>query len=772
MPIDLEQQTAQAPAPSAPDNSTPPPQPQAATPDASTAPVQPTQPQPNQPSQQAQPSSQPGAVSNAPAPNASAHPSVQRASILHEVATALAGGPRFVATPNPDGTVTRTRVPLSKSDIGMAIAMEAISGSLAGLAQKGPGAKGAAAEAGFQQVAQQRQQAQQQQEAQAQQDAKNKSESLVRQAQAYEQNSRVILNTAQAERYGVDSLKDAVQQNSQLLSDYEDAGAVQERNISQDALSAGLANKTYDATKQIAIPDGFTTINGKFEQTFALVSDPRAKVPLTQETAQALGDAGVQGYLAFAGGKNKIPDGTKVPGTMIGIANQQLQANNLMKQEYNGVVDALQNSSDKGNQALAKSIPSVQSLLTDPNNGPVFQNALSKFQRYVSHSDMHGMDFYESLQQMAAPSKPNPQNPKQFIPNPDATAAQIIAGAFGNGHPQKGWAILQAYHSETVSTAIKSEADATNILADPDSSVKQISQAKRYLSISQQTKANEAGAEARAKKAASGSEDATAGNPALIESNPVGGVNQKYLNSLPAGQRAIVQAIGEGRQEGPNTRTKEGRALSEVVNNAYPDYDGTRYHTYQAMQKDFVSGKTSQGLVALNTALSHLQILYDNANLGSTLPGVAGIERIAGNSSAVALKNAQVAVSDELGKAYKSGVVTESERKDWMNQLSGWTPANVRQSAVAFAHLLDGKISAYEQTLRNGAPSGAVKLPALMSPEAGAAYTHITGEAPTTTVGTRSIQSQPPVAGAIAGRDATGRIVAWKLPDGTVQRVQ
>jgi hypothetical protein len=30
---------------------------------------------------------------------------------------------------------------------------------------------------------------------------------------------------------------------------------------------------------------------------------------------------------------------------------------------------------------------------------------------------------------------------------------------------------------------------------------------------------------------------------------------------------------------------------------------------------------------------------------------------------------------------------------------------------------------------------------------------------------------QPPVAGAIAGRDAKGNIVAWKLPDGTVQKI-
>jgi hypothetical protein len=32
-------------------------------------------------------------------------------------------------------------------------------------------------------------------------------------------------------------------------------------------------------------------------------------------------------------------------------------------------------------------------------------------------------------------------------------------------------------------------------------------------------------------------------------------------------------------------------------------------------------------------------------------------------------------------------------------------------------------------------------------------------------------QPQPPQAGAIAGRDGKGNIVAWKLPNGTIQKV-
>jgi hypothetical protein len=700
----------------------------------------------------------------------SQHPAVAKASLLHTIAETLAGGPRYTTSIDPaTGTTTRTKVPLSRADIGMAIAMSAISGGLAGLSQRGPGATGRAAEAGFQQVVQQRQQAQQQQDQQAQQDATNQANALVRSASIHEQNARTVLATQQGERLGIDALKDAVEQNAPLLQSYDDAGAVGDKNVTQDALLDGMRKGQYDGTKVTALPDGWTNVNGQWEQTFSIVTKPSVKVMLDQDTVDRFAAGHVQGYPK---GMTVPAAGYPVPGYMIAKANLQLQANKMMLQEAGDVAKTLSQSGDPDNKELAKSIPDLGKLMDDEKQGLALQNSLPKLAKYMHH-DGSGDDLYQAVVAMSQSQRPSPTNPKQMIDNSsDAKAAQVILSAFGNGDATQGIKVLRAYHDAVTPAPIKSEAEAESTISDPASTPREVAQAKRYLAISQATKANEAGAEARAKKAAGGSEDATAGNPALIESNPIGGVNQRYLNSLPAGQRAIVQAIGEGRQEGPNTRTKEGKALSEVVNNAYPDYDGTRYHTYQAMQKDFVSGKTSQGLVALNTALSHLNMLYDNANLGSTLPLVSGVERFAGNSSAVALKNAQVAVSDELGKAYKSGVVTESERKDWMNQLSGWTPANVKQSAVAFAHLLDGKISAYEQTLRNGAPSGAVKLPALMSPEAGAAYTHITGEAPTTTVGTRTAQVQPPVAGAIAGRDAAGRIVAWKLPNGTVQRVQ
>jgi len=473
--------------------------------------------------------------------NAPVHPSVQKAGVVRQVAQALAGGPRYTTTIDPQtGITTRTQVPLSNKDIALAIAMEAISGGLTGLAQTGPGATGRAAAAGFQQAVQQRQQADAQQEQQAQSDYHNQVSALTRKAQAYESAQRAILNTAQAERYGVESLKDAVSINAPLLSSYQDASAVSESNVSQDALQAGMQSGKYNPTEQIAIPDGFTNINGRYEQTFSIVNNPSAKLLLTTERAKAFADAGIPGWTQFKTGK--VPDGYLVPGTMLANANAQLQAIDLMKQDVSQVADTLAKSDNKTNQQLAKTIPDFQSLLNDKTNGPVLRSALMKFQKYVSHSDSHGMDFYQSLQMMAQPSKSDPHNPKAVIPNPDAGAAQAIAGAFGNGDPRRGWAVLQSYHEEAEPEQIENEAQAADMIASSEPGSRAYKYAQRWIASNTAQKAAvaRAGAEARASvKSAtdSAAANASSGQPDALGFTPnvsaMGGVKEynKRFNS-------------------------------------------------------------------------------------------------------------------------------------------------------------------------------------------------------------------------------------------------
>lgn len=477
------------------------------TPDATqsaanpSAPPMPAPPTPQQGTQQQtattpQPAQQNGMVSNAPVPA-----SVHRAGTLRQVAQALAGGPRYQTTIDPNsGATVRTELPLSGRQIGLAIALEALSGGLTGLGAHGPNATGEAAAMGVQQgmkIEQQRQKVQQQQDQAAQNQFSNRNKALIAHAQAFEANSRTILNTAQSERLGVESLKDAVQQNAQVLSDYEDANAVQDAHVTQDDLNAGLTSGKYSPTAQIAIPDGWTSVNGKFEQTFSVVANPNAKVPLTSEQAKEFADAGIPGFAAFKTGN--IPTGVLVPGTTVANANAKLHAINMMKQDFSSVSDTLSKSGDKGNQELAKSIPNIQTLLADKNNGPVLQSALWKFQKYVSHSNQHGMDLYESLQQMGEPSKPDPLHPGKFIPNMDVGAANTIASAFGGGNAQRGWAILRQYHDELTPEPIKNQADAQSMLVNNPPGSKAYRVASQWLATNDQQRQLQDDESARAK---------------------------------------------------------------------------------------------------------------------------------------------------------------------------------------------------------------------------------------------------------------------------------
>jgi hypothetical protein len=141
------------------------------------------------------------------------HPLVKKAGVMNAVATALSGGQRYTESIDADGNRVRTPVPVSGRHLALAIAMEAVSGSLAGLSAgrgKGPGAAGLA---GFQQVASQQQQQTDRQSQIAQQDADNRATSLARKAQTFEVNSRTMLNSAEAEKYGADAIDKMVEIN-------------------------------------------------------------------------------------------------------------------------------------------------------------------------------------------------------------------------------------------------------------------------------------------------------------------------------------------------------------------------------------------------------------------------------------------------------------------------------------------------------------------------------------------------------------------------------
>jgi hypothetical protein len=699
----------------------------------------------------AQSQPKPGIGNPQPAPDFSNHPAVKQAGLVSSIARTLAGNPQQVSIDPQTGQTTRTPATLTGRQIALAIALNALGGAAAGAGAKpGPGVLGRAAEAGFAQGEQRQQQNQQQQEQNAQQD-------YTRKAQVLDTNMRMHNNALLMGQQDKAS-------NDAYVGAYKDLATKLQNEfpsyIKGYATYADLAK--YNVTKENAIPYQVTP---RMDASGEQVKDASGK-PLWDinymivDPSVTSADLFTKQDIATA---NKYHLGNAFDNPNIGTSPMRIgMALNYKTQIHS--LEMMDSEIDQYYSTLNANLPKGTEKLTPPAIGAAtgvdssLASALTKFQSALVRTQGN---YTQALSTLASPTGQN-----------DPSAAGKVAALLG------GTANIQRYDKINTPLSFKTENDANNVIADPTSSADQRAQAQSFLDDTAKQAAKQAGAVEAAKTKITGVEDAGGGNAALISSNPPGGVNTAYLQSLPPAAQQQTRAIAEGREAPPNARTKQGQEQMQRVTNYAPDYDGTRFNTYQAMQKDFVSGKSSQGLQALNTALGHLGVIYDNANAGSTLPGISGVERLFGNTSATNLKTAQTAVTDELGRAYKSGVVTADERKDWQSQIDGWTPANVKASAGSLARLLDSKIASYEQTLRNGAPSGAVRLPALMSPPAATAYQHITGEAPTTSVGTNpSAVGVPNANGSSAGAAqipagaqvarVNGKVVGYKLPNGT-----
>jgi hypothetical protein len=197
-----------------------------------------------------------------------------------------------------------------------------------------------------------------------------------------------------------------------------------------------------------------------------------------------------------------------------------------------------------------------------------------------------------------------------------------------------------------------------------------------------------------------------------IVSNLIG---DDYLKTLPVAQQVTVRAVGEGRQLLPANR-KEALALLEQVHQAYPDYDESKGKTWQKVSNEYRgSGQTAKKVVSYNTALEHMQDLYNN----TTAEGIFNPVSKSHQDREVAMGY----VANEVGNAIKNGVMSKEEGQKILADLSGGiTPANKRERIAETARLLHDKIEEYQNKFNEGAPSSAVKVPLLISPRAAASY--------------------------------------------------
>jgi hypothetical protein len=518
--------------------------------------------------QQAQPAPQPPTpvqtpqadtvsnAANAPStdPNAG-HPVVQTASLLHSIASALAGGPRTTTVIDPQtGQATRTEVPLTNKQIGMSIALAALSGGLVGLGAKGPGNEGQAAAAGFQTTLQQRQAANAQQEQQAQADADRQSQAVARQAQVHETNSRTLLNTSEVEQRGADAIDKLVSINRQSgVLDPDSSSVDGAQPITQDELIAGMQSGKYSSTDQLGPIAGRVEVTDsdgskRWEATHLILKDPSTPTPVSQAQWNAYSAAGIPGFRAGAIG----PQGVQLKLSLVQNANEQLASRYLANERLSDLRNTLDGTPD------ADKVPASIDY-----SKPGVANAMQRFQKYVSHNAANLEDPYAALQQMGA-DKRNADG--TMAPNPDAKFVPTVMDAMG------GPSVLLAAHNQLAAnkqnaekySIIDSGDKAEAVLAAPKKfSADQISAATNFTRIAQSQSIGKAVAEARAHAKATGADteamykfgtNPITGEKLTLQNAPNGFLVDPDGNVIPQAQQSLYKPTAQQKQTADTAR--------------------------------------------------------------------------------------------------------------------------------------------------------------------------------------------------------------------------
>lgn len=232
-------------------------------------------------------------------------------------------------------------------------------------------------------------------------------------------------------------------------------------------------------------------------------------------------------------------------------------------------------------------------------------------------------------------------------------------------------------------------------------------------------------AEATAEGTAKGTM-AGGGGPGTGVTDAQTGADEGYLSKLPPSTANEIRAIGEGRIE-YNARA-QAKLLPQLTT-AYPGFDASKAQSYFKMRQDFTSGKTSVAINAYNTGIAHLGDMYDHAT-GSN----SAMINIPGTEAHRQLDLDKTLVSTELAKAVSNGNMTEGEKNEIEKKISGYTVGGYQERIKEAVTLLNGKLQAYDQQWKNGAPPGAVSKVQILSPQSQATIAKINGQgAPTAT---------------------------------------
>ena len=569
------------------------------------------------------------------------------AAKIRGAAETMTGGPRYETRYDANGNAVRTKIPVSPAMLGLSLAMQLLSGGMAG-GTTGANQPGKAFEAGAEVAAKRKadiQQANINQDAQAKADQDHKLAVTKSNLQIHQ----LALNVGKEDLETNQAYVNALAPQAQLLESYPE---LIKGDITEDQVNDGLKAGKYNITQHSFIPHGdpypiLDSQTGKQKEVDGVpvwghnyyVVDASAKAELTKDIQD-------QGYKI---GKFRNPDGSqiKLP------TDAQYPLATILQQgvQFAQIQTAEEMLEDHKNDILGDKAGPRVSLADQVASNPRMMQAVEDYSHFIGAGEID----------------------------------QIFAAMMQKGAGQSA-AMLMKFMGVTPDDIRKAENARIQEHTEATTKEKQETSEDKALKVAQ-TQASLS----------------TIGRNAA-EVKKLNAETDKLLSDAE-GQSQVVDAIGTGHIAPDRLGyiiARKPELLGQITAK-YPDFDSSKAESYPKVYADYTSQKRGSSGAAINsggTAFQHLQELIELNTAASHIPHTPAY---------TAYKNKMDTVVSELGQFY--GNTTIPGLGDFKNTLDTTLPGNREAAIRTQAKSMSDKMNSYEHGWVNGAPSAVYQAP-------------------------------------------------------------
>jgi hypothetical protein len=194
--------------------------------------------------------------------------------------------------------------------------------------------------------------------------------------------------------------------------------------------------------------------------------------------------------------------------------------------------------------------------------------------------------------------------------------------------------------------------------------------------------------------------------------NSSNGINEDVLKNVPPATANLVKQIANYQVDISKVTSLakgERQRLAELVSAYDPSYDMSQYAARSAVRKDFESGKSSQNIRSLNTAVGHLATLQKSGEAlkNSNFPLWNKVSNLVssakGDPEVSNFLVAANAVESELATVFKGTGATDQEIKAWRENLNqNMSPAQLQGAITQAIELMGSRLGALKSQYEMG----------------------------------------------------------------------